>query len=117
MAKINVTPEEFGDVVISFLLDKILHPDDVIYNNKEFDKLVLRMGDKGMKTIFMKYYYGMDSNLRVKYKRIKDIFEGTKDSMYTINITSKKGKEKKEPKKKESLSGKILKKLIKGGIK
>ena len=37
MAKINVTPEEYADVSIAFLLDKLLYPEDVVSGNERFN--------------------------------------------------------------------------------
>ena len=110
MPKINVTSEEYGDLVIAFLLDKILNPDDVIPGNSEFDKIVLRMGDKGMKHIFLRYFLDMDSNLRVMYRRMKDVFTDS-NKIVNIKITPTKESEK-EDSEKPSLIRKVIKKLL-----
>lgn len=111
MSKINVTPEEFGNIIIAFLLDKSLHPDEVIPGNEIFDKLMLRMYDKGLKPLALKAFLEMDSQDRVKYKRIKDSFTDGKANV--INITQFKPVEIKGKEKPESKLSKIGKKILK----
>ena len=110
--KINISPEEFGDFVISFLFDKLLHFDEVIPDNNDFNKIMEVMENKGMKARFMRYYLDMDAVNRKKYKRIKKVFDGTTNEMSTINIVPEKSVEKKK-KPKEGIIKKILKKLLK----
>jgi len=105
MAKINVTPDEFCDIVVSFLFDKMLHPDEIVPNNIEFNDLMESMRGKGLRSLFMNYYLSMDSNTRVKYKKIKNIFDGS-NMTSVINIVPERIKVKPEKEKK------ILKKVI-----
>jgi len=113
MSKANVTPSEFCDLVVCFLLDKILHPDEVVFKNKEFDKLSTQMTGKGLKPIFLQYYLDTNSSIRIRYKRIrKTLTDGNTGSI--INIGTDGKKEVEEPvKKKESLLKKVIKKLLK----
>jgi len=114
MAKINITANEFPDIVVSFLFDKILHTDEIIPGNKSFNELMEVMELKGMKPILMKYYLNMDANQRVKYKRIKDIFDMTTNSISVINISPSE-KEIEVKKKKGTIITKIIKKLLGAG--
>lgn len=111
MSKINITSNEFSDIVVSFLFDKMLHPDEVSPDNDNFNKLIENMRGKGLKSLFMNYYLKMDSNMRVKYKRIKDTFDDTNKSSI-INIKPEKAKgDIQEPEKRGLLKrviGKIL---------
>ena len=114
MAKIRVEPNEFADVVISFLLDKILHPEEVVPNNDDFNEFTEKIRGKGLKTLMMKYYLNMDSRTRVKYKIIKDVFEEGSSETSVINILPEKVEKKKEMGKKNLLK-KIIKKIIGDG--
>jgi len=112
--KINVSPEQFGDLTIAFLFDKLLHFDEVIPDNNDFDKIMKVMENKGMKARFMRYYIDMDPSVRMKYKRIKSTFDGKTSDMSSIVIMPEKKIEKKEKEKsKEGIIKKMLKKLLK----
>ena len=111
MAKINITANEFPNFVVSFLFDKILHPEEIVPGNKEFNKFMEVMAFKGMKPILMKYYLDMDANERLKYKRIKDIFDMTANTSSVINISPSE-KEIEVKKKKGKMVTKIIRKLI-----
>ena len=113
--KINVSPEQFGDLTIAFLFDKLLHFDEVIPDNNDFDKIMKVMENKGMKARFMRYYIDMDPSVRMKYKRIKSTFDGKTSDMSSIVIMPEKRIEKKKEKEKskEGIIKKMLKKLLK----
>jgi len=114
MAKINVKPNEFADIAVSFFLDKFLHPEEVVPNNNDFDELIEKMRGKGLKTSLMRYFLDMDSKMRVKYKIIKDVFEEGASEASVINISpdkiEKKGKGKVKPK---GLLKRVINKIIK----
>lgn len=117
MATINLTPKQFGDLTVSFLLDKILHPDEVVPGDEEFDKFIDSIKGKGAKSALTQHYIKMDAASRLNYKRIKDIFDGTSESVQNIKVMPEKkipGKEK--GKKKEGFLKRVgkavLKKLI-----
>jgi len=111
MSKINVSPDEYADITVAFLLDKMLHPDEVIPYNEAFNKYAKKLAGKGMKSLSLNYYLKMNGNLRVYYKRIKKVFEGDQNQSAIIYIwPSKKEKEKME--KKDSILKKAIKKLL-----
>jgi hypothetical protein len=112
MSKINVTANEFADIVVSFLLDKLLNPDEVIPSNEDFDKYMEKMKLKGMKSVSLTYYLNLNTNLRVAYKRIKSVFEDDKSGSSVIYIYPNK-KAKEETDKKASMVKRIMKKLLK----
>ena len=93
MPKINVTAKEFADFSLIFLLNKILNPEDFVSGYEDFDDFADMLSNKGLKSLLLKYYLGLNSNMRVKYKRIKDVFEGNVDNNYVINISNKGGDE------------------------
>ena len=114
MAKINIIANEFPELVVPFLLDKLLHPEEIVPGNKEFNELSEILKLKGMQPILMKYYLKMDANQRLKYKRIKDIFDMTASVSSIVNISP--GEKEVEVKKtKSKMVGKIIRKLIGAG--
>lgn len=111
MAKINVDPVEFPDIIMAFLFDKILHPDEIVPGNDEFDKIMKIFKQKGMVTNFRDYYLDMNKDNRRKYKLIKKSLQDESTSSGVISIVPP-GYEKERKKKKESRIKKILKKLV-----
>lgn len=86
MAKINVTGSTFSHIVVSYLLDKILHLEDVSPYNKEFTELMTKFKGKGLLQLIRHYYLDMDNIYRVRYKLIKDAFSADANRNYLINI-------------------------------
>ena len=112
MAKVNVTADEFANIVVSFLLDKLMHPDEMIPGNELFDEYANKMKLKGMKPVSLQYYLKMDTLFRVYYKRIKGVFYGEKNQAMIIYIYPNK-KEKEKAEKKDGLVKRVIKKLLK----
>ena len=108
MAKVSISPEEFGDFVVSFLLDKTIHPEEVIPGNEQFNKFIKDMKGKGIKSPMIQYYLTMDPNMRLYYKRVKPTFEGsgTNSVIYLMPHMDKE-------KKKEGIIKRTIKKLLK----
>ena len=113
MATINLTPKQFGDLTVSFLLDKILHPDEVVPGDEEFDKFIDSIKSKGAKSALTQYYVQMDSQSRLNYKRIKDVFDGSDNSIQQIKVMPEKKIPKKGKKEKEGFLKKVGKKILK----
>jgi hypothetical protein len=111
MAKINLTPSEFADFIIPFLLDNILNPDDVLNENNSFSNFISDIEKKGMKPKILKYYIDLDSKTRLKYKKIRKIFTNEKIDNVVINIFSEK-KDKEKEDKENNLLKKSIKKLL-----
>jgi len=111
MSKVNVTPDQFGDIVVAFLLDKLLHEEEVIPNNKDFNVYAEKMAGKGMKPLSLNYYLRMNANLRVYYKRIKKVFEYDQNQSAVIFIWPSKGDIEKAEKK-DNLLKRAIKKLL-----
>jgi len=87
--KINVTPEEFADVVCIFLLQKLLYPDEVVFGNPEFNKLMDTMNNKGMRSQLLNYYLNLPSSTRVKYKFMSKTLTYESNEMSLIQIKDK----------------------------
>ena len=113
MSKVNVTSSEFCDLIIAFFLDKCLHPDEVVFENKNFDKFMLKMAGKGIKSVLLQYYLSMSSETRVKYKRLRKTLTEAASEGTIINVKSVGKDIESEPeKKKEGMLRKIIRKLI-----
>lgn len=108
--KINLSADEFGDIVTAFILDKLLHPEDVIPYNKHFNDYAEDLRLKGMKPLSLKYYLDMDSQLRIYYKRIKNTFDKEETNKQAIIYVypSKEAMKKN----KEGIIKKAVKKLL-----
>jgi hypothetical protein len=86
MAGIKVSPDEFADIVVAFLLDNIMQPGEILPNNVEFDYITDKMKNGGLKSPLMSYYIDTSSITRGKYKMIRGSFTG-KDKQNTIVIS------------------------------
>jgi len=109
MSKLNVTTDEFANIVVAFLLDKLLHPTEIITANEEFDILSGKMYGKGLRALFMQYYLSLPASTRVKYKRLKKVLIGKVDK---VQIHISKSKEVKKELEKEKKPG-IIKQIAK----
>ena len=112
MSKINVTNKTFPNIaVIAFLFDKLLHRDEVSVGNELFEKFVDQLKQKGFLPLIRDYYLKMDPQDRLKYKLIKDAFEGVTTSNNVINIVPEKFEKKPGPEKKGFIK-KIIQKIV-----
>ena len=109
MGKIIVDQDEFANVIVSYIFDKMLHPDDVSAGNEEFTKLISKISQMGGKPLFMKYYLNLDASERLQYKRIKDSL--APDATVASTITMKPVKFVPQGKLK-SIAKKVIKKLL-----
>jgi len=110
MAKISISPEEFGDFVVSFLLDKTMYPDEVIPENEQFNKFMKDMKGKGIKSPMIQYYLTMNPNIRLYYKRMKPTFEGDRNSNSVIYLMPQMNK--KEKNEKDVIIKRTIKKML-----
>ena len=115
MPKIQVDSDTWPNIVVAYLMDKILHPDDISENNEDFNDLMKKMKGKGMLPLFRNYYLSMDANWRMRYRIIKDGFWDETTTAQTIFINAKK-RDRKDKKSQSSLIKKIIKKSIKAII-
>jgi len=120
VSKINVTNKTYPNIVIAYLFDKLLHPEEVSVGNELFDKFVLQLKKKGFLPIIRDYYLNMDSQDRLKYKLIKDGFEAITTSNTVIQIVPEKFEKKPETpaqkikKQKGGIIKRMLKKIVSG---
>jgi hypothetical protein len=94
MAKLNLTPSEFADFVASFILDKMINPDEIIIENEDFTKLIEKTSKLGAKPLFMKYYLDMTADQRLYYKRFKSTIEPGATSKSVIDVKPEETKVK-----------------------
>lgn len=111
MSKINLGSDEFGDIVIAFLFDKLLHDNEILPDNERLNSIADKMNKTAMKSNLLKAYRDMDPTTRVKYKRIKDTFDYSSLDKAIIEIKPKGEREEEKPKK-EKLLKKIIKKIV-----
>lgn len=87
--KIKVSPEEFFNVIMIYLLDKINNPEKVGPWNDEIDDIIDKMRST-IKGDLINHYLSLDSDQKIYYKRIRDVFKKTDFSgNYTISIKDK----------------------------
>lgn len=114
MAVLNLTPEEFADIVLLFLADKAVNPEKVVTGNEPFNTF-MRKNAQQIKGKLLKYYLDSDPQRRLEYKLIKKIFkEGAKGQMGRIRIGSEKQVKgiKQEKKKAKGIIKKLVNKLL-----
>ncbi len=111
MSSINITREQWPDLVIAFLLDKMIKGDDILGENEEFNELIKLMEKRGMKPIFLHYYLSSDSILRSKYKMLSKSLQTGKSESATIRVDA--GKPTKKDKEKEGTIKSLIKKALK----
>lgn len=110
MAGIRVTPDQFADIVVAFLLDAMMKPDSVLKDNYEFHYILDKMERSGIKSHLLSYYLDTSSITRGKYKVVRGSFE-YKDSQNTISISN-------DPSQKVSRDDKItIKSIVKQALK
>jgi hypothetical protein len=86
--KINVTPEEFADIVVLFLLDQMIkNPLDG--RNEAFDALLGNLKGKGVRPILTKYFLATPRSTKVLYKYIRGVFEEGDTSTQVIQIKNR----------------------------
>ena len=100
MSQINLTPEEVPDFVVAFLMDNFKN-EELLRENPLWAKYMENLKAKGIKAQTVLYYLHMDSETRLKYKRISKIFDGKIQSAKIViqdNATETKKRKKKDSK-------------------
>jgi len=111
MAKLDLTPEQFGDYISALMLDKMINMDDVMSNNEEFTELMKDFKGMGGKSKLMKMYLDMPSEMRMKYKWTRKTLTGESNAIQTIRLLPEE-KKVKDPEK-EGLIRKAIRKIKK----
>ena len=109
MASLNLQVDEFSDLMMIWLFDQVLNPENI--QNEDFKEFIEKHSSK-LKSPLMKYYLDTRGETRVNYKRIKGVFDGSDKNIQQIRIfPNEKAEEPKETK--SGIVKKIIKKLIK----
>lgn len=109
MATLNLTADEFADIAMIFLFDQVMNPEQI--ENEDFKYFLSSHGSK-IKTPLMKFYLDSDGETRIRYKRIKGIFDGSDKAIQQIRI-GPSDKIEKVKKGKKGIVNKIIKKILK----
>lgn len=111
--KIRITEEEFADLVIAFLFDKMTRGDEIIPDNEEFSEIVSKFIDKGIKPLLLRYYLNLDGKKKVTYKKfIKPIVDRSGKSIIEIQKPEEREKENKLNRRKGGVVRKIFRKIL-----
>jgi hypothetical protein len=88
MGSITVTPEDYQDVLIAYLLDLLTNGSPT--DNEIFNDLVKRMKGLGLKSVVLNAFLEMDSQSRVKYKMIRNTLMKETNSRSNISVIQSK---------------------------
>jgi len=86
--QIHVSPNEFADIVMAFLLDMIRNESNEL-NNERLEDFLHFLESTGGKMKLTQKFLRMNSETRIKYKRIKDSFYEGRTSRINISETDK----------------------------
>jgi hypothetical protein len=109
MATLNLTTEGFADIAMIWLFDQVMNPEQV--DSEPLKEFIQAHGSK-IKTPLMKYYLDTTSEPRVRYKRIKGVFDGSDKTVQQIRI-GPSDKIEKINKGKQGIVKKVINKLLK----
>ena len=85
--KIKTNKEEFADIVLIFLYERLKNMEDENYSDK-FYSILNDMKLKGLEPKLRKYFLDTNVITRNKYRFIRNTFEGTAVSDSTIIISN-----------------------------
>lgn len=109
-ANLVLTPSEFADLVLSFIFDKMVNPDEIVVDNEDFSDIIKKMSKMGAQPLLLKYYLNLSADQRLNYKRIKNSLEIDATAQSQIRIKP----EKHVPESKlKNLAKKVVRKLLK----
>lgn len=104
--RLRLKTSDFANIVLNFLLDKLMHPEDVIETdiNPEFNAFMEALDRKGVKALLLKYYMSPENReYRVLWKRIRGVFTEDRPPdtvQFVIERDERPEEEKKGPLKK-----------------
>lgn len=108
MATLNLTSKEFANIGLIWLFDQVMNPENI--QNKNFKEFIDKHSSK-IKTPLMKFYLDSDTEERLKYKRIRGVFDGSDKAIQQIRIGPDE-EIKKIKKGKQGIVKKIIKKIV-----
>lgn len=84
---IDVKPDEFADLVMAYILDMIRH-EEHLPDNDRFKDFINKMESKGMKQEVYRSFINMNTETRIKFKRIKKYLHSEGEGVARIEIGS-----------------------------
>jgi hypothetical protein len=72
---VQVTQKEFTNIIISFLLDKMMKQEKIVSDDTNLKELIALMERQGMKGFLLKKYLSFSSEERTRFKNIKVAFD------------------------------------------
>ena len=113
MSSIHIDSDDWPDIVVSYLLDKMMNPDEVSPDNKEFNKIINKMKNSGMKPSLLHMYLNSESVIRGKYKIISSVFNDEHQTTSRITISNNQSIKDIDDKNKKVSIKNIVKKALK----
>lgn len=113
MATTKVTKEQFPDLIVALLLDKMFKGEDLLGENEDFNELMKIMEKRSMKPILLHYYMSSDAVVRSKYKTLSKAFVTGKSESAAIYIDAGKKLKKGKEKGKDGIIKGLIKKALK----
>jgi hypothetical protein len=104
--RLRLKSSDFANLILNFLLDKIMHPDDILESdiNPEFNAVMDILDKKGVKSPLLRFYMSPENReYRVMYKRIRGVFT-EKKSPNNVEIAIERDE---RPEKKGKVLGKL----------
>lgn len=85
MAKLNITPSEFLDLIALTLYTKMKDPDFLAGLNNQFDDFFNELLKKPAHPLLQKYWIESDPDMRAWTKRLKSDFENKRENVLRVS--------------------------------
>jgi hypothetical protein len=116
MPVLNVTPEEFSEIVLIYLLDKINNDDSVYSKEHEFEEVIKKL--KFIKPKLVNFYLQSPMKTKIGYKYIRDVFlKESLNKTSILRIYNDTLDENESFEEKKSLNENDIKSIVKSTIK
>jgi len=117
--KLTLDSTQFADLIACFLYSQVTNPEESVpfALSKDWNEFIEVLNRKGMRTPLLKYYLGVDPQIRIRWNMIKKTFMDVPGSNPSyIEIRNQKMPEKvKEPGLLKT-AGKLLKNIVKASV-
>jgi len=114
--RITVTPEEFPDYIICFLLQSLVEKDEDSFTpnkNEEYKDLIETLDKKSIKPKLLRKFLKLDHTTKDKYKLLKRAFTPNYNFPESIRILSEESNNIKENQEEKINNVELLKETIK----
>lgn len=110
--RLNLTPDEFTDILMMFLLDCATDKDmNIRKTNPKFAAIVDKMSGLGVRSMLFMYFFNINANIRMKYRQIREVFAKKTSNQADFYVTQTKEYQEKMKEKQQ------IKKAIKTALK